>query len=456
VLQGGLFTRDWLAEGICDAAQWHSLDDTSVAATRNAIGELLQDLIRRRSPVEAETEDKLVYPVLRLIGWDHISVQQRMDARGRSDVPDALLFPDAAADAAAADLEPWRRFRHGSALVEAKRWNRPLDRAAQGDNGVPAAQLMHYLSRADVITGGAMRWGILTNGRHWRLYWQGALSVADDYLEIDLGKVFALPGCTPDLLDANVDADHAFRLFLLLFGREAFLPTQQGRSFHEQALVDARQWEERVARDLSDVVFDRVFPLLVTSLPEHDRARPQPIDENYLEEVRSGALILLYRLLFILYAEDRNLLPDERGPYAHYSLTRMRIEIAADREQNRLPAARSTEFWSRLETIFGAIAEGDDELGIPPYNGGLFDQANASLLARVRLPDQVMGEVIFLLSHRPAAPPQHPRPRYINLGRCTSQSWSTQSRRTMVATAFDPGRTTRPGTGPALTIHPRI
>lgn len=421
MLQGGLFTRDWLTEGIRESAPWQALDESTVQAARTALRELLHDLLRRRSPVEAETEDKLVYPVLRMLGWEHISVQQRMDARGRNDVPDALLFPDAAADAAAAGLEPWQRFRHGSALVEAKRWNRPLDRAAQGDQGVPAAQLMHYLSRADVITGGGMRWGILTNGRHWRLYWQGALSVADDYLEIDLGKVFELPGCAPDLLDAGVNPDHAFRLFLLLFGRGAFVPVEQGRTFHEQALVDARQWEERVARDLSDVVFDRVFPLLVSALPQHDRERPETVDATYLEEVRSGALILLYRLLFILYAEDRNLLPDERGPYAHYSLTRMRMDIASDREQGRLTAARSVEYWSRLETIFGAIAEGDDELGIPPYNGGLFDPGNAPLLTRVRVPDQVMGEVIFLLSHRPAAPPDHPRPRYINYRDLTVQ-----------------------------------
>ena len=414
MLQGGLFTRDWLTEGIHESAPWRELTEQSVDRAREQIGELLTSLTKRKAPVEAETEEKLVYPVLRLLGWDHISVQQRMDARGRNDVPDALLFPDGEADEAAAGLDPWQRFRHGAALVEAKRWNRPLDRAAQGDQGVPAAQLMHYLSRADVITQGKMRWGILTNGRHWRLYWQGALSVADDYLEIDLGKVFGLPGCTPDLLDTDVTADHALRLFLLLFGRSAFLPADQGRSFHDQALVDARQWEERVARDLSDVVFDRVFPLLVRALPQHDRARPESTDDAYLEEVRSGALVLLYRLLFILYAEDRNLLPDERGPYARYSLTRMRLEIADAREHGIAPAARSTEYWGRLETIFGAIAEGDDELGIPPYNGGLFDPANAPLLARVRLPDAVAGEVIFLLSHRPATPPAHPRPRYIN------------------------------------------
>jgi hypothetical protein len=272
-----------LKQGIAETPQWRGLADLTVEAARARIGGLLSALLVRKAPVEAETESKLVYPVLHLLGWEHISVQQRMDVRGRNDVPDALLFPDADADAAAAGLDPWQRFSHGAALLEAKRWNRPLDRAAQGDQGVPAAQVMHYLSRADVITQGRMRWGILTNGRQWRLYWQGALSVADDYLEIDLGKVFDLPGCTPDLLDADVDADHAFRLFLLLFGRTAFLPADQGRSFHAQALIDARHWEESVARDLSDVVFDRVFPLLVRALPQHDRERPEAIDHNYLE-----------------------------------------------------------------------------------------------------------------------------------------------------------------------------
>jgi len=410
LLQGGLFTRDWLIEGVMQTPAWRALDGSAVASARGAIAARFADLLARHHPNEAETESKLVYPVLGTLGWEHVSVQQRMDARGRHDVPDALLFPDSAADAAAAGLDPWLRFRHGAALLEAKRWNRPLDRAAAGDQGVPAAQLLHYLSRADVITQGKMRWGMLTNGRHWRLYWQGALSVADDYLEIDLGKALALPGCEADLLDAEINGEHAFKLFLLLFGREAFLPQDQGRSFHDAALAEARQWEERVARDLADVVFARVFPLLVIALPQHDREKPADFGAEYAEAVRHAALILLYRLLFVLYAEDRNLLPDERGPYAEFALTRMRGEIA-DRKLAGAPfAARSVTYWSRLETIFGAIADGDDALGIPPYNGGLFDPAAAPLLGRVRLPDTVAGEVIFLLSHRPAAP----RPRYIN------------------------------------------
>ena len=96
--------------------------------------------------------------------------------------------------------------------------------------------MLRYLRRADDITRGRLRWGMLTNGRLWRLYWQGAVSVAEEFLEIDLGKVLSLPGCDSDLLDPRgLDPDHALRLFLLLFGRGAFLPSGQGRTFHAVA-----------------------------------------------------------------------------------------------------------------------------------------------------------------------------------------------------------------------------
>ncbi|MEE4212620.1 MAG: Eco57I restriction-modification methylase domain-containing protein [Parvularcula sp.] len=269
---------------------------------------------------------------------------------------------------------------------------------------------MHYLRRAAVVADGKMPWGILTNGRHWRLYYQNALSVAEDFFEIDLGKVFGLPGCDRDLLDEPIDQDHAFRLFALIFGREAFRPSEQGRSFHLIAIEDAKRWEERVRKDLADTVFDAVFPELINSIPLADPDRPETPDDHYAEQVRQAAMFLLYRLLFVLYAEDRNLLPDERGPYADYCLTRLREEIKERHVQGQAQLARSTAYWSRLETIFGAISEGDDDLGIPPYNGGLFAAEGNSLLSRIKLADDTLAKVILPLSHRE----EDGRLRYIN------------------------------------------
>ena len=189
----------------------------------------------------------------------------------------------------------------------------------------------------------------------------------------------------PDLLDEQIDPDHAFRLFLLIFGRDAFRPSEQGRSFHLIAIEDARRWEEKVRKDLADTVFDTVFPELIMAIPLADPDRPEVVDDEYAEDVRQAAMYLLYRLLFVLFAEDRNLLPDERGPYADYCLTRLREEIKERHVQGQAQLARSTAYWSRLETIFGAISEGDDDLGIPPYNGGLFATEGDSLLSRIKL-----------------------------------------------------------------------
>lgn len=410
MFQGALFTRDWLKEGIAETPEWQGLTRNEDNLLWEEARTLLLEHASRKKPTEAETEDHLIYPLLEMLGWEHKSVQQNMTTRGRKDVPDALLFADAEAADRAKTLEPWQRFRHGAALVEAKRWNRPLDREGQGDQGVPSTQIMHYLRRAAVVADGQMPWGILTNGRHWRLYYQNALSVAEDFFEIDLGKVFGLPGCDPDILDEPVEPEHAFRLFVLIFGRDAFRPSEQGRNFHLIAIEDARRWEEKVRKDLADTVFDTVFPELITAIPIADPARPEAVDDEYAEAVRQTAMFLLYRLLFVLYAEDRNLLPDERGPYSEYCLTRLRQEIAEKAIAKQQLQSRSFIFWSRLEIIFDAISKGNDGLGIPPYNGGLFSEEGNVLLSRIKLPDDTLAKVILPLSHRE----EDGRLRYIN------------------------------------------
>ena len=102
-----------------------------------------------------------------------------LSGKRREDVPDILLFPDAAAMQVAPDeSRDNRRYRHGLAILEAKRWLRPLDRgdaAEASDPGAPSSQMLRYLSRADVVSDRAVKWGLLTNSAVWRLYWQDAV-----------------------------------------------------------------------------------------------------------------------------------------------------------------------------------------------------------------------------------------------------------------------------------------
>ena len=86
---------------------------------------------------------------------------------GRQDVPDGLLFPDDASKGRANRFaEEWKRYEHGLAVVESKRWLRPLDRRSgrRGEESAPSTQMLRYLRRIDDLTTGKLRWGILTNG----------------------------------------------------------------------------------------------------------------------------------------------------------------------------------------------------------------------------------------------------------------------------------------------------
>jgi len=98
----------------------------------------------------------------------------------------------------------------------------------------------------------------------------------------------------------DVTPDRASRLFLLIFGKPAFLPAEGVRTFHDLSREAGKTWEEQVTKDLSRLVFGELFPKLVAALAKHDPARPANVDAAYLDDIRQSALILLYRLLFVV------------------------------------------------------------------------------------------------------------------------------------------------------------
>ena len=148
-------------------------------------------------PNENQTEDDLIWPILTRLGWTESLRQQNLAPRRREDVPDGLLFEDDAAKRQANTFpQEWRRYEFGLAVVESKRWRRPLNRRSgqRGEETAPSTQMLRYLRRVEDLTTGKLRWGILTNGGQWRLYYQGARSVSEQFFEIDLAMVLAISG----------------------------------------------------------------------------------------------------------------------------------------------------------------------------------------------------------------------------------------------------------------------
>ena len=217
--------------------------------------------------------------------------------------------------------------------METKRWHVPLDRSSghAGEQSAPSTRMLRYLRRADDLTTGALRWGILTNGARWRLYYSGARSVSEQFLEADLPAILDIPGHNDGLFALGAQDRHrALKLFALFYRREAFLAEADGHTFHHRALEQGRVYEARVASNLSDLVFGRVFPQLVPAIAAAAPDAP-------LAEVREAALVFLYRLLFILYAEDRDLLPVQDHRYGRYALRQhARRDVGARKDRGEV------------------------------------------------------------------------------------------------------------------------
>jgi hypothetical protein len=158
--------------------------------------------------------------------------------------------------------------------------------------------------------------------------------------------------------------------------------------------IRATDSAQRLARQLSSLVFDNVFRRLARAIAADAPAAP-------LADVRDAALVLLYRLLFILYAEDRRLLPAEEPRYEAYGLRRVRADIGARKNRGEAFSATDVRYWTALDRLCRAIDAGDAALGLPPCGGGLFDTRRTLLLTKISLGDAVMADIIDALSLAP-------------------------------------------------------
>ena len=395
MITGGLFTQYYLRDGIRQTDAYRSIDPAAVEAARQRLLGHWRALSVMPSPSEAETEDEFIYPVLRELGWEWL-VQPIADRR-RRDVADALLFLSPGAKDAARPLPPLQRFAHGTVIVENEARLTVLDRAPAGREA-PASQILRYMSRAEVQSDGQLRWGLLTNGGTWRLYFGRARSRSEGFVGVNLADLLAPPPLAPAAIPPGAPPDHLLRVFLLLFRRQALDPAgPAGATFLDDAMSQGRTYEARVTEELSAAVFDRVFPNLVRSLASHDPAADTASAE-WRAEAREGAIRLLYRLLFLLYAEDRDLLPVRHAGYRDYSLHRLRRDAADIVDNRTVLATHATQRWGRLADLVQAVALGDANLGLPAYNGGLFQDRPGDILSRTRLPDAELVPLVDAMS----------------------------------------------------------
>ena len=178
----------------------------------------------------------------------------------------------------------------------------------------------------------------------------------------------------------------------LLFSSEAL--TTNGSV--ESILVASANHATALGMRLRDRVYVDVVPKLAVVVARQMDAS----SEAELAEAYHRTLTILFRLLFVSYAEDRGLLPYQRNP----RYTKRALKTVA-REFVDVPEfhidSDAYDRWDDLLAIWRAVDDGNREWDVPAYNGGLFssDRAHPTgrALAKMRLTNAEIGPVLRAL-----------------------------------------------------------
>lgn len=200
-------------------------------------------------------------------------------------------------------------------------------------------------------------------------------------------------------------ADEHLAYLWLLFSAEALDP----KGIVTELLEASARFAGDLAVELRERIYNEVLPRLATAVAEA-RGLTAPTVED-LDLTYRMALTVLFRLLFIAYAEDRDLLPYRTNePYRARSLKRKAQELTEAR-RNLVPPPEGDNHWQEVVRLFRAVEIGNSEWSVPAYDGGLFsaDQAVSpagAALAKITIPDTEFEPVLdhLLLIASPEGP----------------------------------------------------
>ena len=392
-VNANLFSGHYLDERVQEREEWDCDDDA-----RDAMDDLQTLYELEGSLVEGYGEDALIDnwidEVLDILGF---GTQEEVTLPNGGGHVDELLFETTTArrDAAGVYLDTKDTtdlFERGVGIVEAKQWDAAFDVTFSEQRPYRNAshQTKHYLEN----TPPNIQWGVLTNGRKWRLYGTNDYET-QTYYEVDL----------PELLERG-DLK-AFKYFFVFFRSPAFHESG-GTTFLDEVWSESETASQELGESLQDNVFTALRVLGRGFVETNDDLDIDPDDEDAMDELKEQSLVFLYRLMFVLYAEARGLIhPEGQSAQDEYdqnfSLDELRLDIhdtigEVDEGFEDEFSDYSTTMWHRLEDLFRLIDEGEDDLGIPPYNGGLFDHEEHDFLTEHGVSNRYLAEVIYRLS----------------------------------------------------------
>lgn len=388
----GIFSDHYLRIWLKKTDVWPS--DASVEPSFSLCRELIERNSYRLSRFGNEdiTRKEFIDPILRILNFQFIPETKTPGSRN---TPDYLLFYDKESKDNALDISSNLRYASAISLCEAKKYGHPLGSVSKEETPgrFPHNQIRDYLQNAydEPARKAYFNWAILTNGSEWRLYNRDAQTTS--YLSIDL--------------EDAVLTQEKFKFFWVLFNANSFVKDSEGQCILDKLRSQSLVHQSDLERDLRK----RVYQLVEKIANGFYKLKKNKIKPTDITELYNTCLIFLYRLLFILYAEGRGLLPVQTYGFGTTKDYRERFSLFRLRERirNSLNAEYDlayTRLYNEIDELFTLI-NGDDEsmnevCGIPRYNGGLFDpERTEGFRKKWKIGDASLTEILRGLIYTP-------------------------------------------------------
>ena len=233
------------------------------------------------------------------------------------------------------------------------------------------------LLAADCKERGA-QYGILAFGGRFRLFDVDSPRGTRQWLELD---------------DALLDRER--RPFLALLG-----PSSLAEGGFAALQEEALKFGVKLRARLDRTIRQEALPALAEGMERWAKDDGLDLDDgSQREELEQAAMTLVFRAVFILYAEGAGHLPMNNESYNKASLSALVAE-AHDTRAKVSPA--SSSLWDGFMRLVKAMRSGNPAWDVPAYNGALFaakDFAGADLLERMELRDHEFGRVLAAVGH---------------------------------------------------------
>jgi len=245
----------------------------------------------------------------------------------------------------------------------------------------PHALLQEYVNRTDQV------WGLVTNGRILRILRDSQRMRKQAYIEFDLQQMMA----------AEKFADFALLYRLIHRTRLPRSLADAHECLLEKYYLLTIEQGGRVRDRLRDGVEEslKIFANGLLGYARNNELR-EKIASNKLsaKDFYRQLLRLIYRFLFLMVAEERNLITENPIYLEHYSIGRLRrlLEI-------RSSWTSHDDLWLGLRTTFDLFQ--DEKLGqylaVPPLNSDLFSDIELSDLVNASLSNRELLNALWHL-----------------------------------------------------------